>query len=212
MSRGPPSYFSSRSDHGDMAPYGSRYCTPWLREVVLGREWDGSSLRATRFGIGGMTRTPSVYTISRVKQGTSTLHLLFHYMQINQTAGHNLDWMCHMRSSVIFALFEMLPYLQFTAWYHPPRAPQLRHPLQIFWSVVKGWGNTWIWDNLTIKGDVSWLAESIADNFLVAVTDGSYMKDTYPQLNLAAFIFECTKGRGCLWGSFVEHTPDAGSC
>jgi hypothetical protein len=68
-----------------------------------------------------------------------------------------------------------------------------------------------MWDNLAIKGDISWLAESIADNSLVAVTDGSYMKDTYPQLNLAAFVFECTRGRGHLWGSFVKHTPDAGS-
>jgi hypothetical protein len=37
------------------------------------------------------------------------------------------------------------------------------------------------------------------------------MKDTYPQLNSAAFVFECTKGRGRLWGSFVKHTPYAGS-
>ncbi len=80
-----------------------------------------------------------------------------------------------------------------------------------FWSVVKGWGNTWMWDNLIIRGDVTWFTESIADNSLVAVTDGSYMKDTYPHLNSAAFVFECTKGRGRLWGSFVEHTPDAGS-
>ncbi len=37
------------------------------------------------------------------------------------------------------------------------------------------------------------------------------MKDMYPQLNLVAFIFECTKGWGQLWGSFVENTLDAGS-
>ena len=33
----------------------------------------------------------------------------------------------------------------------------------------------------------------------------------YPHINSAAFVFECNKGRGRLWGSFVEHTPDAGS-
>jgi hypothetical protein len=80
-----------------------------------------------------------------------------------------------------------------------------------FWSVVEGWGNTWMWDNLTIRGDITWLEQSIEDNSLVAVTDGSYMKETFPHINSAAFIFECTKGRGRLWGSFVEHTPDAGS-
>ena len=39
-----------------------------------------------------------------------------------------------------------------------------------------------------IKGDTSWLATSIASSTLVAVMDGSYMKDTYPLLNSAAFI------------------------
>ena len=37
------------------------------------------------------------------------------------------------------------------------------------------------------------------------------MKDTHPTLNSVAFIFECTKGRGRLWGSFAEHNMDAGS-
>jgi hypothetical protein len=45
----------------------------------------------------------------------------------------------------------------------------------------------------------------------VAVTDGSYMKEMYPNLNSAAFIFERSKGRGRLVGSFTECTPDAGS-
>jgi hypothetical protein len=53
--------------------------------------------------------------------------------------------------------------------------------------------------------------ELITDNSLVVVMDGSYMKDTYAHLTSAAFIFECTKGRGRLWGSFVEHSPNAGS-
>jgi hypothetical protein len=37
------------------------------------------------------------------------------------------------------------------------------------------------------------------------------MKEIYSHINSAAFVFECSKGRGCLWGSFVEHNPDAGS-
>ena len=62
-----------------------------------------------------------------------------------------------------------------------------------------------------IRGDTSWLEEAIAANSLMAVTDGSYVKEIYPHINSAAFVFECTQGRGRLWGSFVEHTPDAGS-
>jgi hypothetical protein len=65
-----------------------------------------------------------------------------------------------------------------------------------FWSVIESWGNMRLWENLTIRGEILWLGKSIGDNSLVAVTDGSYMKVIYPQLNLAAFIFECTKGRG----------------
>jgi hypothetical protein len=34
------------------------------------------------------------------------------------------------------------------------------------------------------------------------------MKELYPSLNFAAFVFECTKGRGRLMGTFVKHTRD----
>jgi hypothetical protein len=80
-----------------------------------------------------------------------------------------------------------------------------------FWSMIEEWGKTWMWENLTIQGDVSWWADATADNFLVTVTTGSYMKEIYPHINSAVSVFECSKGRGCLWGSFVEHSPDAGS-
>ena len=68
-----------------------------------------------------------------------------------------------------------------------------------------------MWDNLAIMGDLDWIAASIADNSCVTVTDGSYMKELYPYLNSAAFVLECSKGRGRLMGSFVEKTPNAGS-
>ena len=76
---------------------------------------------------------------------------------------------------------------------------------------MEEWGEMWVWDNLTLHGDPSWLAEAIADNSLIAVTDGSYIKEIYPYINLAADVFECSKGQGRLWGSFVKHAPDAGS-
>jgi hypothetical protein len=80
-----------------------------------------------------------------------------------------------------------------------------------FWEIVESWGQTWLWDNIQIAGNFSWLAEAIEDNSLIAVTDGSYMKEHYPNLNSAAFVFECAKGRGRLMASFTEFTPDAGS-
>ena len=84
-------------------------------------------------------------------------------------------------------------------------------PATSIWEIVQSWGQTWLWENIQISGDFTWLAEAIVDNSLVAVTDGSYMKEMYPNLNSAAFIFECSKGRGRLVGSFTECTPDAGS-
>ena len=46
-----------------------------------------------------------------------------------------------------------------------------------FLDVLRGWGQTWIWDDLKVTGGTNWLAQAIADNSLVAVTDGSYIKE-----------------------------------
>ena len=80
---------------------------------------------------------------------------------------------------------------------------------EVFWDVIWEWGDTWMWDSLHISGNTSWLERSIAENTCMAVTDGSYMKEVYPFLNSAAFVFECTRGRGCIVGSFVKRTLDA---
>jgi hypothetical protein len=68
-----------------------------------------------------------------------------------------------------------------------------------------------MWEQLHIVGNNHWIQDSIQAEECIAVTDGSYMKDLYPNLNSAAFIFECSKGRGRLIGSLVEKTPEAGS-
>jgi hypothetical protein len=47
---------------------------------------------------------------------------------------------------------------------------------------------------LKTMGNIGWIAEAIQDNSLLAVTDGTYMKELYPNINSAAFILECTKG------------------
>ncbi len=53
-------------------------------------------------------------------------------------------------------------------------------------------------------GDGHWIAKAIEDGTLIAVTDGSYMKDLYPNIHLAVLVLECTKGHGRLWCSFPE--------
>ena len=86
----------------------------------------------------------------------------------------------------------------------PPRVPTM------FQEVLEEWGNTWMWEGLRISGDGAWAREAIRSNSLVAVTDGSYMKDLFPNMNSCAFIFECTKKRGWITGAFPEQTAEAG--
>ena len=76
---------------------------------------------------------------------------------------------------------------------HTPR-PLIKSAPSNFWEAIQGWGNTWLWDNLVASGDIDWIADSIADNSCVAATDGFYMKQVYPNLNSAAFVFKCSKG------------------
>jgi len=89
-------------------------------------------------------------------------------------------------------------------------SPPSREPT-MFQEVLEEWGNTWMWEGLRISGDGTWVREAIRDNSLVAVTDGSYMKDLFPNMNSCAFIFECTKKRGRMTGAFPEQTAEAGS-
>jgi hypothetical protein len=66
------------------------------------------------------------------------------------------------------------------------------------------WGNTWLWKHITVHGGVEWLEHAISEGLLVAVTDGSYIHELFPNLCSAAFVLECSKGRGRVCGLFLE--------
>ena len=93
--------------------------------------------------------------------------------------------------------------------------PPQKAPPSTFRQVLSEWGHTWMWDSLRLSGEDgddevgTWVKEAIEDNSLVAVTDGSYMKDLYPNMNSCAFIIECIKGRGRMSGAFPEQTMAA---
>jgi hypothetical protein len=59
-----------------------------------------------------------------------------------------------------------------------------------FLDVLRGWGQTWIWDELKVTDGTNWIAQAISKNCLLAVTDGSYIKEHFPELCSAAFILE----------------------
>ena len=59
-----------------------------------------------------------------------------------------------------------------------------------FIDVLLKWNSTWMWDSLRLVGDDHWIEDSIRAGTLVAVTDGSYIRERYPNLCSAAFVFE----------------------
>ncbi len=73
-----------------------------------------------------------------------------------------------------------------------------------FLKVLELWGNTWLWENMSMLGGTEWLHHSISDGLLVAVMDGSYIRELYPHLCSTAFVLECNKGQGRMVGSFSE--------
>jgi hypothetical protein len=85
----------------------------------------------------------------------------------------------------------------------PPPTP--REP-STFWEVLEEWGHMWMWEGMHLSGNGTglWLEQAIWDKSLVAVTDGSYMKKLYPNMNSCAFIFECSRGGGRLTGAFSK--------
>jgi hypothetical protein len=82
-------------------------------------------------------------------------------------------------------------------------ARQAQRPTS-FLDILRSWGNTWLWEHLQVTGGETWIHDSIANSLLVAVTDGSYIREIYPNLCSTAFIMECSKGRGRIVGSFPE--------
>ena len=73
-----------------------------------------------------------------------------------------------------------------------------------FLDILQSWGNTWLWEHLQVTGGTSWIHGSITNRSLVAVTDGSYIREIYPNLCSAVFVLECSKGQGQIVGAVLE--------
>jgi hypothetical protein len=55
-----------------------------------------------------------------------------------------------------------------------------------------------------MTGGVTWISKLITQGSLVAVTDGSYIWELFPNLCSATFVLECSAGCGRINGSFSE--------
>jgi hypothetical protein len=78
-----------------------------------------------------------------------------------------------------------------------------------FINVLKGWGHMWIWNDLKVTRGTDWIAQAIAKGTIVAVTDGSYIREHHPEVCTAAFVLEYTRNRGRMVGSFPEASKTA---
>ncbi len=47
-----------------------------------------------------------------------------------------------------------------------------------------------------MTGGTDWVAQAVVKNSLVTVTDGSYIKEHYPDLCSTTFVLECAQGQG----------------
>jgi hypothetical protein len=55
-----------------------------------------------------------------------------------------------------------------------------------------------------VMGGVTWISDLITQGSLVAVTDGSYIWELFPNLCSAAFVLKCSAGPGRIIGSFSK--------
>ena len=76
-------------------------------------------------------------------------------------------------------------------------------------EVIKEWGCTWMWKSLQLVGSDEGIKGAIEGSTLVAVTDGSYIKERYPHLCSSAFLLKCRKGSGRLSVSFPDCSQGA---
>lgn len=88
----------------------------------------------------------------------------------------------------------------------PPSHHPSHHPnvITLLDAVAKADDLLWMWEDLQISGEGEWIRESILSGSCIAVTDGSYMEDLFPDVCLAAFILECQRCREMVTGSFTE--------
>ena len=91
---------------------------------------------------------------------------------------------------------------------NPPRPKDMSKTIL---GVLEEWGSIWMWSSLRRVGDGHWLEDAIEAGTCVAVTDDAYMCEVFPNVCIAAFILDCSEGRGRIVGSFLEHlsTPNA---
>ncbi len=76
-------------------------------------------------------------------------------------------------------------------------------------EVLRGWKQGWFWRKIEVIGDESWLIPAIEEGTVLAVADGSYIRELFTDANSCAFVLECQAGNGRLLGRLIERSTDA---
>jgi hypothetical protein len=125
--------------------------------------------------------------------------IVYRHIRRGRYVHHQISWSGQMKGEaatvekVTPGVWKVCSVMTSTAWLERPHN---------FIDVLQGWGHTWLWNDLKVTRETDWIAEAIAEGTLVAVTDGSYIREHHPELCAAAFILECTRHRGKLVGLF----------
>jgi hypothetical protein len=82
-------------------------------------------------------------------------------------------------------------------------------PPQTILEVIRSWKQTWFWRKLRIIGQMDWLRESIEAGTVLALADGSYIKELFTDASSCAFGLECQEGRGRILGRIIEGSKDS---
>jgi hypothetical protein len=70
-------------------------------------------------------------------------------------------------------------------------------------------GTHLVWNEIKVVGGTDWLSQAIAGGTLIAVTDGSYIREHYPEIYSASFIIECKHSGRCVTGAVPEALIEA---
>ena len=80
-----------------------------------------------------------------------------------------------------------------------------------FIEFLHSWGGKWMWEDLRLDEDPSWIVECLRNKTLTCVTDGSYMKDKAAKICSAGWVMACKQTKRHISGTLVEYSDSVDS-
>ena len=72
-----------------------------------------------------------------------------------------------------------------------------------FWAHLEKMGGGWMWEDIkNTSSDMRWVVNPLVDGTGIMVTDGSYVREMYPDISGAGWILFCTRTGNKISGSF----------